>query len=91
MDSGRAARARSRTQGSASGRTQGSRGGLDAGGRDAVAASVEVDDAGRIVPTVYIRRGGEILEHAFPPHPIHEYEGEPYRSELAAVLGRLDA
>jgi thioredoxin reductase len=64
---------------------------LDAGGHDAVAASIEVDDAGRIIPTVYVRRGGEISEHAFPPHPIHEYEGEPYRSELAAVLGRLAA
>ncbi|HYX88492.1 MAG TPA: NAD(P)-binding domain-containing protein [Gaiellaceae bacterium] len=59
---------------------------LDAAGPDAVAASVEVDDAGRIVPTVYVRRGGEITEHAFPPHPLNEYEAEPYRSELSALL-----
>jgi thioredoxin reductase len=64
---------------------------LDSGGPDAVAVSVEVDDAGRIMPTVYVRRGGEIGEHAFPPHPIHDYEGEPYRSELSAVLGPLAA
>ncbi len=23
------------------------------------------------------------------PHPLHEYEGEPYRRELALVLARL--
>jgi thioredoxin reductase len=64
---------------------------LDSGGPDAVAASVEVDDDGRIVPTVYVRRRGEIAEHAFQPHPIHDYESEAYRSELAAVLVRLAA
>jgi hypothetical protein len=62
---------------------------LDSGGADAVAASVEVDDAGRILPTVYVRRGGEIGEHLLPPHPVHEYESEPYRAELAALLAPL--
>jgi thioredoxin reductase len=64
---------------------------LDSGGADAVAASVEVDGAGRIIPTVYVRRGGEIGERLLPPHPMHEYESEPYRKELAALLeqGRL--
>jgi thioredoxin reductase len=62
---------------------------LDSGGPDAVAASVEVDDAGRINAMVYVRRGGEIAEHAFPPHPIHDYEGDPYRAELTAALAPL--
>jgi thioredoxin reductase len=59
---------------------------LDAGGGDAVAASVEVDEAGRIIPTVYVRRGGEIAEHHLDPHPLHEYASEPYRRDLASLL-----
>jgi thioredoxin reductase len=62
---------------------------LDAGGADAVAASVEVDDGGGIIPTVYVRRQGEISEHTFPPHPLHEYESEPYRQHLTALLAPL--
>ena len=62
---------------------------LDSGGPDAVAASVEVDDAGQIIPTIYVRRGGEIAEHRFEPHPLHEYGGEPYRRELTSVLAAL--
>jgi thioredoxin reductase len=62
---------------------------LDSGGADAVAASIEVDDAGQILPIVYVRRGGEIREKAFPPHPIHDYEGDRYRAELMAMLAGL--
>ena len=59
---------------------------LDAGPDDAVAASVEVNEAGAIVPTLYVRRGGDIHEHTLDPHPLHEYEGEPYRRQLAPLL-----
>ena len=59
---------------------------LDSGGSDAVAASVEVDESGRIIPTVYVRRGGELTEYALPSHPTHEYAAEPYRRELEALL-----
>ena len=62
---------------------------LDSGGRDAVAASVEVDDAGNIIPTVYVRRGGEIAEHHLEPHPLHDYENEPYRRELASLMASI--
>jgi thioredoxin reductase len=62
---------------------------LDAGGPDAVAASVEVDEVGRIIPTVYVRRNGEIAEHQLEPHPLHEYESEPYRRELGSLLASL--
>ena len=41
---------------------------LDSSGPDAVAASVEVDDAGQIIPTIYVRRGGDISEHQLEPH-----------------------
>jgi thioredoxin reductase len=62
---------------------------LDAGGEDAVAASVEVDEKGRIIPTVYVRRRGEVNEHVLPPHPLHDYEGEQYRRELEARIAPL--
>jgi thioredoxin reductase len=60
---------------------------LDTPGPDAFAASVEVDDAGTIVPTLYTRRRGEINEHPLEPHPLHEYELDRYRKELAALIG----
>ena len=59
---------------------------FDSPGPDAYAASVEVDEAGRIVPTIYARHGGEIAEHQLEPHPLHEYEGEPYRAEVTALV-----
>jgi thioredoxin reductase len=62
---------------------------LDSPGPDALAASVEVDDAGRIIPTIYVRRGGEIGDHQLEPHPLHEYGSEPYRLELASLLSSL--
>ena len=62
---------------------------LDARADDAVAASVEVDEKGGIVPTIYVRRRGDVAEHSLPPHPLHDYEGEPYRNELAARLSPL--
>ncbi len=61
---------------------------LDSPGPDAFAASVEVDDAGTIIPTLYLRRRGEILEHQLEPHPLHEYERDPYRKEVSALVGR---
>ena len=60
---------------------------LDAPGPDGYAASVEVDSSGTILPTLYLRRDGEIHEHQLEPHPLHDYELEPYRRELALVLG----
>jgi thioredoxin reductase len=60
---------------------------LDSPGPDALAASVEVDEAGTIIPALYMRRGGEIREHQFEPHPLHDYERDAYRKELAALVG----
>jgi len=59
---------------------------VDAGGEDAVAVAVELDDAGRIFPGVYVRRGGRIREEAFEPHPLHAFDGEPYRAALTGLL-----
>ena len=60
---------------------------LDAAGPDAFAATVEVDESGKIIPMLYARRSGEIAEHQLEPHPLHEYEGEPYRNYAAAIIG----
>ena len=60
---------------------------LDAAGPDALAATVEVDEAGKIIPMLDVRRGGDVLEHQLEPHPLHEYEGERYRNELTAITG----
>ena len=59
---------------------------LDTSGPDALAASVEVDEAGTIFPTVYLRRRGEIREHQLDPHPLHDYRSEPYRRHVAALV-----
>jgi thioredoxin reductase len=61
---------------------------LDSTGPDAFAASVEVDSSGTIVPTLYLRRRGEIHEHQLEPHPLHEYEGDLYHRELTSLLGK---
>ena len=60
---------------------------LDAVEDDGAAASVEVDERGTILPTLYLRDRGEIREHQLDPHPLHEYESEPYRRHVAALVG----
>jgi len=60
---------------------------LDAVEDEGAAASVEVDESGTILPTLYLRRSGEIREHQLDPHPLHEYEGEDYRRRVAAIVG----
>jgi hypothetical protein len=59
---------------------------LDATGDDAVAASVEVDERGAIAPVIYVRRDGEVSEHAFESHPLHDYESDRYRREISPIL-----
>jgi thioredoxin reductase len=54
---------------------------------EGAAASVEVDESGSILPTLYLRHRGEIREHQLDPHPLHEYEGEEYRRRVAALVG----
>ena len=59
---------------------------LDAPDPDAFGATVEVDEDGTILPTLYVRRSGEIREHQLAPHPLHDYEGEAYRNQLAGIV-----
>jgi thioredoxin reductase len=62
---------------------------LDSLDGDAAAASVEVDERGAIVPTIYVRRGGEISEHLLDPHPLHDYATDTYARHLEYVLRPL--
>jgi hypothetical protein len=59
---------------------------LDAGGGDAVAVTVQLNNKGEIFPGVYVRRGGRIQEKELDPHPLNEFDGEPYRDALATLL-----
>ena len=56
---------------------------------DACAVAVEHDAGGAIVPALYVRRGGRLVEHILPPHPLHAFDGDDYRAELGARLDPL--
>jgi thioredoxin reductase len=60
---------------------------LDAGGGDAVAVTVQLNAQGEIFPSVYVRRGGRIQERELDPHPLNEFDREPYKEALATLLG----
>jgi thioredoxin reductase len=62
---------------------------VDRDGGDACAVAVEYDADGTIVPVVYVRRGGRLVEHALPPHPLHTFDTDEHRRELAACLAPL--
>jgi thioredoxin reductase len=62
---------------------------VDRDGTDAAAVAVELDVNGAIVPVVYIRRSGHLSEYLLPPHPLHNFETEEHRRELAARLEPL--
>ena len=62
---------------------------VDDAGPEAVAASVETDADGKIVPVLYVRSGGHIAEHVLAPHPLHEFDGTAQRTELEARLKPL--
>ena len=38
---------------------------------------------------VYVRRAGQIEEHALEPDPLHDFEGSDYRRDLGALLDRI--
>jgi thioredoxin reductase len=62
---------------------------VDDAGPDAVAASVETDADGRIVPVLYIRTGGRVDEHVLAPHPLHDFDGAEHQAELEGRLKPL--
>jgi hypothetical protein len=64
---------------------------VDEAGGDSVAVAVEVDSDARIYPSVYVRAGGRLVEHALPEHPTHFFESETHRRELASLLSLIPA
>jgi hypothetical protein len=62
---------------------------VDRDGGDACAVAVEYDADGTIIPVVYVRRGGQLVEHSLPPHPTHTFDTDEHRQQLAACLAPL--
>jgi thioredoxin reductase len=57
---------------------------LDRG--DACAAAVEYGADGTIVPVVYVRHDGRMKEHALPPHPLHKFDTDEHRRQVAELI-----
>jgi thioredoxin reductase len=62
---------------------------VDRDGGDACAVAIEYDADGTIIPVVYLRRGGRLAEQSLPPHPVHTFDTEDHRQQLAACLAPL--
>jgi thioredoxin reductase len=62
---------------------------VDRDGRDACAVAVEYDADGTIIPVVYVRRGGHLVEHALPRHPLHAFGTDAHRQHVAACVAPL--
>jgi hypothetical protein len=62
---------------------------VDRDGGDACAVTVEYGADGTILPVVYVRQGGRLVERALPPHPLHQFDTEEHRRELADCLAPL--
>ena len=62
---------------------------VDRDGADACAVAVEYGADGTIIPVVYVRRGGRLVEHSLPPHPLHTFDTDAHRQQLEACLAPL--
>jgi thioredoxin reductase len=62
---------------------------LDAGGPDAIMVTLEADGTGAIYPVIYLRRDGQVEEHALEPQPLLDYETPIHRRLVGEVLARL--
>jgi hypothetical protein len=56
---------------------------------DACAVAVEYDADGTIIPVVYARHAGHLVERALPPHPLHTFDTDDHRRELADSLAPM--
>jgi hypothetical protein len=59
---------------------------VDRDGNDACAVTVEYDADGTIIPVVYVRRDGHLVEHPLPRHPLHAFGTEGHREQVAECL-----
>jgi hypothetical protein len=64
---------------------------VDREGGDACAVAVEYAADGTIIPVLYVRRSGRLVEHPLPPHPLHTFGTDEHRQVLAACLAPLFA
>ena len=62
---------------------------VDREGGDACAVAVEYDAEGAVIPFVYVRRGGRLVEHSLPRDPLHRFGTDLHRRLLAACLAPL--
>jgi thioredoxin reductase len=62
---------------------------VDAGGPDALAVTLEANGRDDPYPVVYVRANGQVSEHMLPPHPLLDFEGADYQTELASSLKGL--
>jgi thioredoxin reductase len=62
---------------------------VDRDGGDACAVTVEYDADGEVTPVVYTRRDGRLAEHALPTHPMHTFDTDDHRRQLAECLAPL--
>jgi thioredoxin reductase len=62
---------------------------VDREGGDACAVAVEYDADGTIIPVVYLRRGGRLVEHPLLRHPLHAFGTDEHRQQVAACLAPL--
>ena len=62
---------------------------VDRDGGDACAVAVEYDADGTIIPVVYLRQGGRLVEHPLPRHPLHAFDTDEHRRDVAMSLAPL--
>lgn len=57
------------------------------GAAPAIALTLEADGSGATYPVVYLRRDGDVAEHALEPDILLRYDTEPVRQRLAEIIG----
>jgi thioredoxin reductase len=62
---------------------------VDRDGGDACAVAVEYDADGTIIPVVYLRQAGHLVEHPLPRHPLHTFGTDVHREQVEACLAPL--
>jgi hypothetical protein len=62
---------------------------VDREGGDACAVAVEYDTDGTIIPVVYLRLGGRLVEHPLGRHPLHTFGTDEHRQQVAACVAPL--
>jgi thioredoxin reductase len=62
---------------------------LDSAGPDAAAVTVETNAEGDVQPVLYVRRDGEVTEHALPGDPMLDFGGEAQAAAAATALAPL--